>query len=625
METSVAGKEILRKGVQIILGYICALPSFMGYHPLIPVYFSLCCLEKKNVVLVYGAVILGLINQMKFAAIFKYGILMLVIGMAIYFYRWANGHCSGLAAGILAGGSVLAMNYSGMFFAVESSNELLLGASEALATAGLAGGLHYGIEYVREIYGIKKRRKEPVIPEAEIKENNTAGQMEALASAVDGLSGVFSMIAPKESSELSDQAGILQEAVTGKLCMSCGGCAICWEQNQNYLQERIDRMVKAVMNHESRESIVEEKYLEHCPQYADMVEEAIAAFGRIELNQAWYKRLLENRQVIARQLDAVVELMGEWTREEKSLDKQESRLLAKVAVELQEKGVVPQVIHLYEDDQGRRYFKAYLSSKWGGGIPSRNCLKAFEKVTGKSLRLDKEARAMVSQEGAGLIIYEDVRYFTLPGIATRKKDTSPENGDNFVFFDMDCGHHYVALSDGMGSGKQASQESELVVELLEKLMRAGFRKEVAIQMMNSAMVLQSRQESYSTLDLADLDLYTGEVTLTKVGAACSFIKRGEDIEVLSAGSLPAGAVPGEKPGEISSALKHGDFLVMITDGVLEYLHVKEPVQVLSDMIAKINTDNAGALAKNILDSVLLHTGGYAQDDMTVLVTGIWEK
>ena len=87
METSVAGKEILRKGVQMILGYICALPSFMGYHPLIPVYFSLCCLEKKNVVLVYGAVILGLINQMKFAAIFKYGILMLVIGMAIYFYR----------------------------------------------------------------------------------------------------------------------------------------------------------------------------------------------------------------------------------------------------------------------------------------------------------------------------------------------------------------------------------------------------------------------------------------------------------------------------------------------------------------------------------------------------------
>ena len=122
-----------------------------------------------------------------------------------------------------------------------------------------------------------------------------------------------------------------------------------------------------------------------------------------------------------------------------------------------------------------------------------------------------------------------------------------------------------------------------------------------------------------------MNLYTGDLKLTKVGAACSFIKRGEEIEVLSAGSLPAGADSRGKPGEISSQLQHGDFLVMVTDGVLEYLHVKEPVQVLSDMIEKIKTDNAGVLAKNILESVLLHTGGYAQDDMTVLVTGIWEK
>ena len=41
METSVAGKEILRKGVQVVIGYICALPSFMGYYPLIPAYFAL--------------------------------------------------------------------------------------------------------------------------------------------------------------------------------------------------------------------------------------------------------------------------------------------------------------------------------------------------------------------------------------------------------------------------------------------------------------------------------------------------------------------------------------------------------------------------------------------------------
>lgn len=625
METRVAGKEILWKGVQFAVGYICTLPDIMGYYPLIPAYFALCSLWKKNVLFAYGAAMLGLLQQMSFDGLFKYGILMLVIGMAIYFYRWANGHCGGLAAGILTGGVVLAMNYSGLFFALESSRELLLGASEALAAAGLAGGFYYVSEFVREYYGITKGQQKEIPAAKEFQRQGSTGQMEALARAVDGLSGVFSMMVPQESIGNTDQVGALQEAVTGKLCMSCGGCAICWEQNKNYLQEKIKEMVKAVINHESREVIVKEKYLEHCPQYTDMVEEAIQAFGRMELNQAWYRRLLENRQVVATQLDAVVGLMEDWTKEEKNIDKKEGVLLAKAAVELREKGLLPQVLHLYEDEQGRKYFKTYLSSKWGGGIPSKNCLRALEKVMGKPMRLDKEARSMITREGAGVIVYEDVKYFTLPGVAARKMDSSQENGDNFEFFDMDSGHHFVALSDGMGSGKQASQESELVVELLEKLLRGGFKKEVAIQMMNSAMVLQSAKESYSTLDLADVDLYTGELVLTKVGAACSFIKRGEEIEVLSAGSLPAGAIPGEKPKEICAQMQHGDFLVMVTDGVLEYLHVKEPKEVLSEMLSKISADNAGVLAKNLLESVLLHTGGYAQDDMTILVTGIWEK
>jgi stage II sporulation protein E len=31
------------------------------------------------------------------------------------------------------------------------------------------------------------------------------------------------------------------------------------------------------------------------------------------------------------------------------------------------------------------------------------------------------------------------------------------------------------------------------------------------------------------------------------------------------------------------------------------------------------------LAQKALERVLLFTGGYAMDDMTILVTGIWEK
>ena len=72
-------------------------------------------------------------------------------------------------------------------------------------------------------------------------------------------------------------------------------------------------------------------------------------------------------------------------------------------------------------------------------------------------------------------------------------------------------------------------------------------------------------------------------------------------------------------------LVNGDVLVMVTDGVLEYLHVKNPEEKISEMISMISTDNPEVLAQKLLEHVLLFNGGHAMDDMTVIAAGIWEK
>jgi stage II sporulation protein E len=64
---------------------------------------------------------------------------------------------------------------------------------------------------------------------------------------------------------------------------------------------------------------------------------------------------------------------------------------------------------------------------------------------------------------------------------------------------------------------------------------------------------------------------------------------------------------------------------MVSDGVLEYLHVKNPEEKFAEIISDIAAENASVLAQKALERVLLFTGGYAMDDMTILVTGIWEK
>ena len=77
-------------------------------------------------------------------------------------------------------------------------------------------------------------------------------------------------------------------------------------------------------------------------------------------------------------------------------------------------------------------------------------------------------------------------------------------------------------------------------------------------------------------------------------------------------------MPLRRAAHSKNTLQSGDFLVMVTDGVLEYLHVKDRQGKLMDIIAGVKSDNAGVLAQEILDRVLLDTGGYAMDDMTVV-------
>jgi stage II sporulation protein E len=205
------------------------------------------------------------------------------------------------------------------------------------------------------------------------------------------------------------------------------------------------------------------------------------------------------------------------------------------------------------------------------------------------------------------------------------KDGASMSGDNVSVFSTEEGFCYICLSDGMGSGPAAGKESDMVVDLMEKFMEAGFSEEAAIRIMNSAMVLKGEDEAYTTLDFARIDLYTGMLELTKIGAAASFIRHGTEVECLAVASLPAGAYVSEPCEAVRRKLRNGDFLVMVTDGVLEYLHVKKPEEKVAALIGEIGTDNAETLANTLLERILLFNGGHAPDDMTIVVTGIWEK
>mgnify|MGYP000739000678 FL=1 len=92
-------------------------------------------------------------------------------------------------------------------------------------------------------------------------------------------------------------------------------------------------------------------------------------FERVSLNHAWYNRLLENRQVIAEQLDAMAYIMQDCAREERVLDTQERRAISEIRYRAKERGISIEEIHLIETLDGRLKLSAALKSRMGAVFP----------------------------------------------------------------------------------------------------------------------------------------------------------------------------------------------------------------------------------------------------------------
>lgn len=114
------------------------------------------------------------------------------------------------------------------------------------------------------------------------------------------------------------------------------------------------------------------------------------------------------------------------------------------------------------------------------------------------------------------MFYEDTKYRSVQGIARLKKDGAQISGDNFSFLELERGDLLLGLSDGMGSGSAACKESEMVLDLVERFLEAGFSVETAIRMMNSAMVMKGESDLYSTVDLCMVNLYDGAADFTRL-------------------------------------------------------------------------------------------------------------
>ena len=221
---------------------------------------------------------------------------------------------------------------------------------------------------------------------------------------------------------------------------------------------------------------------------------------------------------------------------------------------------------------------------------------------------------------------EETKFVVLTGAARAVKEEESRSGDNYAVIESDTGKVTMLLSDGMGSGEKACADSEDVLNLMERLIEAGFESGIAAKIINMAFMSESEEHNMSTLDICDVNLYNGICNFTKIGAAASFIKRDHRVEKIYESTLPLGVLEKPDSEHIFRQLADGDYVIMVSDGITDAL--EEDDRVGSDLrmiVSSLNQENPREMAEALLQIILHRTGGHIRDDMTVLVFGIWEN
>ena len=607
-----------RQMIASVLGGLSCGISVMGCYPFAPACFAALFLEEVSSVWLAFAMYIGMLYFMPITAVVKYGVAIIIIAAAIKLIQWVNDGCPAHVAGLVSAIATMTLSFCGGLLEWKNQPGLSMVFFEGVFIFGAVILLnriaHFALEWKWEPH-----------PKEQTRERTQESRLLNYADSFQGLSQVFSNMSVKRSNYSAEELGRVQNELTGKLCANCDSCAVCWERDSTPLYGILSRMITSIWNVGEPGEESEAELQQYCKKSRDMVEEAVHVFERVNLNRAWYNRLIENRQAIAEQLDAMAYIMQDCAREEKLLDKTEKRSLSEIRYRAKEYGIEIEELHLFETVDGHLRLEARLKSKMGGCISVKNFLAAMTHALGKDLRPQADCKTFIAKEPVDFVFYEDTKYRNVQGIARLKKDGAVVSGDNFSILEMESGNFLLGLSDGMGSGSTACKESEMVLDLMERFMEAGFTVETAIRMMNSAMVMKGENDLYSTVDLCKINLYNGEADFYKIGAASSFIKHGKEVSCYSSESLPVGVGANPEIDKRQARLKNGDFVVMVTDGMLEYLHVPKPEETMQEIIESIDTNHPGILVKKIMERVMLFTGGKVSDDMTVLAACIWEK
>ena len=226
-------------------------------------------------------------------------------------------------------------------------------------------------------------------------------------------------------------------------------------------------------------------------------------------------------------------------------------------------------------------------------VTAKKVVPVLTEVLRSGYYPDDSNRRIINEEYHQYIFIQEDRFKLLSGVARMNKGKSHFNGD-------------------------------MVIELMENCIDAGFDEKASIDLINSAYIAGGGTGNPVTMDMSVIDCQSGYMHCMKLGAVSTFIRRDKWVEIIQSTTLPMGVLEQVDYDCTTKKLYDGDYIVMVSDGVLDNIPCVNKEERMAQMIHALTIREPSAMAEKLLEQSLAYNDMKASDDCTVLVLGLFD-
>lgn len=450
--------------------------------------------------------------------------------------------------------------------------------------------------------------------------NVTARRVEQFSDVFAALSKSFMTKEHIKRLDTSMETDYFLSNVTEKMCQHCFKKKHCWQNNFDETYTLLEKVQFELIHVDSIERSTYMQLKKHCVKPDQLLDVMTDEMMILKMNKQLKEQMIESKKIVAEQLQGVSDVMDHFAKEIMKERKRHERQEIQIIRSLKRMNISIEKVDIYNLEKGNVDIEVQAVFAKYRDEGEKLIAPILSDILEETIVV-KNVDTTEMPHTPTIITFQSAKLFEIEtGVAIAAKGGGLISGDSYAVTEIGSGKYVLAISDGMGNGARAREESMETIRLLRKMLQSGISEPVAIRSINSVLSLRTTDEMYATLDLAVVNLHNARVRFLKIGSAPSFIKRGNEIIQLEANNIPIGIIDFVTLDIVQDQLQHGDLLIMMSDGIYDGPKYIKNIDVwLKRKISDIETNEPQEIADLLLEEVIRTNDGMIRDDMTIVI------